>query len=317
MLAHDARAAGPRIVSLLPAATEIVCALGAGDSLVGISHECDFPPEIRSRPVLTRARIDAAASSRAIDAAVRAALPSALSIYAVNEQQLGELAPDRVITQDLCQVCAVSLEDVRAAVARLAQREQVQVVCLRPTSLEQALADIERVAVAIDRRDAGRSLRSALQERIGAIALRAQSAARKPRVVSIEWLEPLMLGGTWMPELIALAGGLPVGASAGEPAPTIPPHRLAELAPEVVVIKPCGFPIERTLQEQELLASAIVPWIDRKARVFVADGNAFFNRPGPRLVESLEIMAACVHPQIFADFAAKHRGVLFEPWPAR
>lgn len=313
----DARAAGPRIVSLLPAATEIVCALGAGDSLVGISHECDFPLEIRSRPVLTRSRIETASPSRAIDAAVRAALPSALSIYTVNEQQLGQLAPDVVITQDLCQVCAVSLEDVRAAVARLSQRDQVQVVCLRPTSLEQALVDIERVAAAIDRQDAGRNLRTTLQERIRAIALRAQSAARKPRVVSIEWLEPLMLGGTWMPELIDLAGGLPVGARAGELAPTVLPQQLTELAPDVVVIKPCGFPIERTLQEQELLASAIIAWIDRKARVFIADGNAFFNRPGPRLVESLEIMAACVHPQIFTDFAAKHRSVLLEPWPAR
>jgi iron complex transport system substrate-binding protein len=301
-----------RIVSLLPSATEIVCALGAGQALVGISHECDFPQEFTNRPVLTRARIDAHASSGAIDAAVRGVLQSALSIYAVDDQRLCQLAPDVIITQDLCQVCAVSLDDVRAAVARLAQRDQVRIVCLRPTHFAEVLTDIDQVAAAIDRRAAGSALCAALKERIGDIALRAKSAASKPRVASIEWLDPLMLGGTWMPELIDLAGGMPVGAQAGKPAPTVQPRQLAELRPDVVVVKPCGFPLARTIMERELLERSIVQWVDRKARVYVTDGNAFFNRPGPRLVESLEIMAACVHPELFTDFAEKHRSVLLE-----
>jgi iron complex transport system substrate-binding protein len=296
----------PRIVSLLPSATEIVCALGAADDLVGISHECDFPPDIRDRPVLTRSRIDAHGSSRAIDAAVRAAIPDALSIYTVDEAKLAALAPDVIVTQDLCEVCAVSLDDVRAAVARLAHRASVEIVSLRPTRLDEVLGDVERVAAAIDRGDEGHALRRELEDRIAAIAARANGIETRPRVVSLEWIDPLMLGGTWMPELIALAGGTPVGAAPGEPAPTIDAAALERLAPDVVVVKPCGFSLERALEEREII-ERVAP---RRARVYVTDGNAFFNRPGPRLVESLEIMAACVHPSVFGDLAAKHANAI-------
>lgn len=298
--------ARPRIVSLLPSATEIVCALGAADALVGISHECDFPPEIRDRPVLTRSRVGAHGSSRAIDAAVRAAIPEALSIYAVDDALLGSLEPDVIVTQDLCEVCAVSLDDVRAAVARLAHRTSVEIVSLRPTRLDEVLGDVERVAAAIDREDEGRALRRHLEARIEAIAGRAARTETRPRVVSLEWIDPLMLGGTWMPELIELAGGTAIGATAGEPAPTIDAAALERLAPDVVVVKPCGFSLERALEEREII-ERVVP---DGARVYVTDGSAFFNRPGPRLVESLEIMAACVHPALFEDFARKHASVI-------
>ncbi|HET7543473.1 MAG TPA: ABC transporter substrate-binding protein, partial [Polyangiaceae bacterium] len=196
-----------RIVSLLPSATEIICALGASTNLVGISHECDFPPAIRDRPVLTCSRIDSTGSSAAIDAAVRTVLRDALSIYRVDDEKLGALAPDLIVTQDLCEVCAVSLDDVRAVVARLACRENVRIVSLRPTLLEHVLGDVERVATAIGREASGKTLVATLAERIRAIALRTERTRSRPRVVSLEWIEPLMLGGTWMPELIELAGG--------------------------------------------------------------------------------------------------------------
>jgi len=262
-----------RVVSLLPSATEIVCASGA--------------------------------SSRAIDTAVRDVIANALSIYAIDDAQLAALAPHVIVTQDLCEVCAVSLDDVRAAVARLANRSDVRIVSLSPTRLGDVMRDIERVAAAIDRVDTGRRVRGELEQRIREIAERASRAGTRPHVVSLEWIEPLMIGGTWMPELVELAGGIAVGAVAGAPAPTIDRAQLAALAPDVVVVKPCGFTIERTLAERDVIERDVVTAVPG-ARVYVTDGNAYFNRPGPRLVESLEIMAACVHPELFADFASLH-----------
>jgi iron complex transport system substrate-binding protein len=304
------RESAPRIVSLLPSATEIVCALGAAESLVGISHECDFPEAIRDRPVLTRSRIDAHGSSGAIDAAVRTVVQDALSLYAVDEQRLGRLEPDVIVTQDLCEVCAVSLDDVRAAVARLAHREQIRIVSLRPTRLEDVLGDVERVAAAIGRAPQGTALRAILDERIREIARRAARATARPRVVSLEWIDPLMIGGTWMPELIERAGGVAIGARAGQPAPTVAPQMLAALRADVVVVKPCGFSIARALAERAVIERSVLDVVGASARVYVTDGNAFFNRPGPRLVESLEIMAACVHPELFTDLAVHHAGVI-------
>lgn len=301
-----------RIVSLLPSATEIVCALGAADELIGISHECDFPAAIRDRPVLTRSTIDSHASSRAIDTAVRAVIASALSVYTVDSDRLAQLAPDVIVTQDLCEVCAVSLDDVRAAVARLAQRDSVDIVSLRPTRLAHVLGDIERVAAGIGRIAEADRVRGELQQRIDDIRRRAAQLPR-PRVISLEWMDPLMLGGTWMPELIELAGGIAVGAEAGAPAPTITPDQLAGLAPDVVVVKPCGFSLPRALAERPLIERGVIGPLarrGRRARIYVTDGNAYFNRPGPRLVESLEIMAACAHPEQFADFAAAHASVI-------
>jgi iron complex transport system substrate-binding protein len=296
-----------RIVSLLPSATELVCAVGAGAELVGISHECDFPDSIRDRAVLTRSRIAGDGSSGAIDTAVRTVLREALSIYAVDEEQMAALAPDVIITQDLCEVCAVSLDDVRRAVARLARRDDVRIVSLRPTRLGDVMGDVERVADALGREERGRAVRAELERRIEAIAARAAVATRRPRVASIEWIEPLMLGGMWMPELIERAGGRAVGVAAGEPAPTIDPVDLRALQPDVVLVKPCGFTLERTLRERELIGRTIVANVGSDVPVYLADGSAFFNRPGPRLVESLEILAACVHPELFGDPAPAQR----------
>ena len=299
-----------RVVSLLPSATEIVCGLGARDMLVGISHECDFPAEVAGLPVLTRARVDAEASSRDIDEQVRAVVHDALSVYDVDHEQLAATSPDVIITQDLCEVCAVSLDDVRRAVAKLAG--ETAIVSLQPTTLDDVFGDVETVAAALQRPAEGRRLRAELEGRVHAVAERARRSERRPRVVTVEWLEPIMLGGTWMPDLVALAGGDALKIQPGAPAPTVSRERLADLQPDVVVIKPCGFDIERTMREAssvDAIASAVP-----NARLYVTDGNAYFNRPGPRLVESLEILAACADPTEFGDFAEKHQAAI-EAWP--
>ena len=292
-----------RIASLLPSATEIVCALGARDELVGRSHECDFPEGVHGVPVLTSARVGPLPSSAGIDAAVRDALRDALAIYDIDVERLRAARPDVVVTQDLCDVCAVSFDDVRSAVARLS-RHDVSIVNLHPMRLDDVWADVERVGRGIGRAGAGARVAVALRERVAAIARRAAAARERPRVLSIEWIAPVMIGGMWMPELIELAAGEPLVTRAGDHAPTLDLDALGRLDPEVVLVKPCGFPLQRTLDEVDALRQSLPrTW---RARVYVADGNAYFNRPGPRIVESLEILAACVHPELFEDFAAKH-----------
>jgi iron complex transport system substrate-binding protein len=296
-----------RIASLLPSATEIVCAVGGREELVGRSHECDYPPGIEAVPVLTSARIGPVVASKAIDEAIREVLKEALAVYEIDMEGLRQAAPDVIVTQDLCDVCAVSRDDVHAALARLAQKN-VMVANLHPTRLEDVWLDIQRVADAIDRSAAGRDVVRDLALRVDRVAARARGAARRPAVLSIEWIDPVMIGGMWMPELIALAGGEPLVTVPGQHAPTLATPQLAALDPEVIVIKPCGFDRERTLAELSTLRQTL-PWSawGPRRRVYVADGNAYFNRPGPRIVESLEILAACVHPESFGDFAAKHR----------
>jgi iron complex transport system substrate-binding protein len=297
-----------RVASLLPSATEIVCALGAGAELVGVSHECDFPLEAVGRPVLTHARLRPLPSSRDIDAEVRSVLEEALAVYEVAIEPLRRARPDVIVTQDLCDVCAVSLDDVRAAVARLGL-EGVAIVNLHPNRLGDIWGDIGHVADAIGRTDEGARVVAQLRGRVAAIAERAARAKARPTVLSVEWIDPVMIAGMWMPELITLAGGQPLVTAAGEHAPTLPLDALRALDPDVVLVKPCGFALDRTLAEANVLARTL-PWAEwravREGRVYVADGNAYFNRPGPRVVESLEILAACVHPELFGDFAATH-----------
>lgn len=302
-----------RIVSLLPSATEIVCALGARGELVGVSHECDHPGDVVGLPVLTSPKFGKQSSSAAIDGAVRDVVREALAIYDIDTQRLGELAPDVIVTQDLCDVCAVSIQDVRAAVARLAHRDSIEVVSLSPTCLDDIWADVRRTAQALGRRADGERVVEQALARIEAVRGRAARAAAasgtRPRVLSIEWLEPVMVGGMWMPELIDIAGGTPMVTQPRDHAPTLSRERLEALDPEVVLIKPCGYPLAESFRELALLPR-VLPW-DRwnavaAGRVYLADGNAYFNRPGPRIVDSLEILAACIAPDAFADFRAAH-----------
>lgn len=298
----------PRVASLLPSATEIVCAVGAEDDLVGVSHECDFPPGVANLPVLTRPRVALPRASGAIDRAVRAVLEDALAVYEVELERLRAADPQVIVTQDLCDVCAVSLDDVRRALSELA-RADVSIVSLRPTRLRDVWDDVRRVGRALAREREGEDVADGLARRCAALAERARALHERPSVLTIEWLDPVMIGGTWMPELVELAGGRPLVTEAGQHAPTLSRAELEALDPEVVLVKPCGFDLARTSEELGLLERQL-PWerwsAVRTGRIWVADGNAFFNRPGPRLVESLEILAACVHPQAFGDLAERH-----------
>ena len=302
----------PRVASLLPSATEMVAAVGLADALVGISHECDFPAAaVADRRVLTSSKIRFGSSGE-VDRDVRRVLRDALAVYDIDLQALGEARPDVIVTQDLCDVCAVSLDDVRAAAREVAGGAEI--VSLHPTRLSEILDDLVTVGRALGRAGQALEARAALEARIADVERRgaeAVAAHGRPRVLTIEWIDPVMIGGTWMPELVTLAGGAPLVTEPGQHAPTLSRDELALLAPEVVLIKPCGFPIERTLEERDTLVALfdglVWPALEH-GRVWIADGNAYFNRPGPRIVESLEILAACVHPRTFADEAARHAG---------
>ena len=300
-----------RVVSLLPSATEIVCAVGAQDRLVGVSHECDHPVGVDRHPVLTRVRTDLPRRSGDIDRSVREMLRDALTVYEVDVDGLRDVRPDVIVTQDLCDVCAVSLDDVRSALRELARDDDVEIVSLKPTRLADVWNDVRLVGQALGRAEEGEVAAAGLIDRCDEIAARTANLAMadRPTVLTVEWLDPIMIGGTWMPELVEAAGGRPLVTRAGEHAPTLDIEALHDLDPDVVLIKPCGFDLARTAEEIELLATKL-PWNEwrapREGRVFVADGNAFFNRPGPRLVESLEILAGCSHPTIFPELVERH-----------
>lgn len=297
-----------RIASLLPSATEIVCLLGGEADLVGVSHECDYPAGIESRRILTSSKVSFSLSSAAIDGDVRAILKDALGVYDIDTEALRETSPDIIVTQDLCDVCAVSFNDVQRA-AKEVLSDDVRLVNLKPTKLGEVLDSVLAVGEAMGVPERAQQERDELQRRIDELAARANALPTRPKVLTIEWIDPVMVGGTWMPELVELAGGEPLVTKAGDHAPTLSTEELAKLEPDVVLIKPCGFALARTASEAEPLEELIasMPWpATRERRVYVADGNAFFNRPGPRLVESLEILAACVHPEAFADLAERH-----------
>lgn len=300
-----------RVASLLPSATEMVCALGLEPELVGVSHECDWPPSVVGRTVLTSAKIGHSWSSKDIDRDVRAVLRDALAVYDIDVAALARVAPDVIVTQDLCDVCAVSFDDVCKAVAEIARPGTV-IVNLHPTRLADVWDDVRKVGAATGReREAAEVVRD-LERRLADLARRSSVMATKPNVLTIEWIDPVMIGGTWMPELVEIAGGRALVTKPGDHAPTLSPEQLAALdpAPDVVLVKPCGFALERTRVELETLRALFrgMPWpAVRDGRVWLADGNAYFNRPGPRLVESAEILAACLHPKEFADLAARHR----------
>ena len=307
-----------RIVSLLPASTEIVCALGARDELVGVSHECDEPASVASLPRLTRSRTAAGAGSLAIDAQVRATAARGLSIFELDGARLAALAPDVVITQDLCDVCAVSLDEVRAALRELVQRD-VALVSLSPMRFDDVLGDVRRVAAAIGREREAEALLESMRRRVDEVRRRARNAFDRPRAVTVEWLEPVMLGGTWMPELVEMAGGEPIGAVAGEKATQRTRDELEELDAEAVLIKPCGFSLAQALAELDVARRSLPlrrwPALAR-GRVVVADGSQYFNRPGPRLVDSLELLAAALHPDLFPDLARRFAPALHRLHPA-
>jgi iron complex transport system substrate-binding protein len=304
-----------RIVSLLPSATEIVCALGFADALVGRSHECDFPPGVEDLPVCTAPRIDASGSSEQIHARVEEKLAQAASVYTVDADLLETLAPTHIVTQVHCEVCAVSLTDVRRAIRRSGPGTGTPaLVALGASTIAQALGDIERVAAALGVPPRGAALTSHLRGRMDDIGSAASTSRHRPRVLTIEWLAPLMGAGNWIPEMIETAGGENLVGETGRHSPWLGPGELAAADPDLIAVFPCGFTLERTEAEAERLAESSGLAGTRAAReggVLLADGNQFFNRPGPRLVESLEILAEMIHPESF-DFG--HRGTGWKPW---
>lgn len=290
-----------RIVSLIPSATEILAALGLTDAIMGRSHECDYPPEIQDRPVCTTARINSNASSAEIHQDVTALIQSALSIYEVKIDILEQLQPTHIITQDQCDVCAVSLKDVEDAVASLTH-SQPKIVSLKPNVLADVWADIERVAnaVGVD----SRRLIEDLQSRIKICEQKIQglSISELPTVACIEWIDPLMTASNWIPELVTAAGGQPLFGNVGQSSHQISWETLVATDPDIIVFMPCGLDLDRTGQEAIPLTQRS-EWQNlnavKKERVYITDGNSYFNRPGPRLVESEEILAEILHPEIF------------------
>ncbi|MFM2130768.1 MAG: hypothetical protein RL477_2314 [Pseudomonadota bacterium] len=299
-----------RIASLLPSATEIVALLGAGDQLVARSHECDFPQGVADLPVLTEAKIDASGSSADIHERMKTAATDALSIYRVDVEGLKRAAPDVIVTQAQCEVCAVSEDDVRAALSGWPGGGP-KLVSLRAENLAGVFDDIRAVAVALGRAEEGERAARHMKERMTRIALDASDATWKPRLLVIEWMEPLMAGGNWMPELVEMAGAENLLSEAGKHSPWIGWDAVREADPDAILIAPCGFDMARTTGDIAALA-ARPAWAElgavRAGRVAIADGNAFFNRPGPRLAESLEILAEFLHPETF-DFG--HAGKNF------
>ena len=289
-----------RIVSLIASATEIVSALGLGDRVVGRSHECDYPPAVRKLPACTEPKFRVEVPSAEIDRQVKEILQQALSVYRVDTERLRALRPTHVVTQTQCEVCAVSLKDVEHALETWLE-SRPEIISLQPFALADVWTDIARVAEALGVPERGGLLNRYLQSRMAAIEQRARSLPR-PTVACIEWLEPLMASGNWMPELVRVAGGRNLFGDAGHHAPWLEWSEVVAADPDILLILPCGFNIARTRQELAFLTQR-PGWHDLRAaqrqRVYLLDGNQYFNRPGPRLAESLEILAEIFHPDHF------------------
>jgi len=286
-----------RICSLLPAATEILYALGLGDDVLGVSHECNYPAEAAAKPALIRPRIASGLSPAEIDLEVSERVARGESLYAVDGERLAQLAPDLIVTQDLCHVCAASSDDLPAALARLAHPPRI--LSLAPKCLRDVWEDIRRVGEATGRaREAG-VLARRLEERVEEIRGLLASAPGRPRVLCLEWLDPPYLGGHWVPEMVACAGGADVLGRAGEPSFRRSWDELLAAQPEYVLVMPCGMNRDQAAREYQ---SAKLPpgWNDlpavRAGRVFAMDANSYFSRPGPRLVIGIEILARLFHP---------------------
>ena len=300
--------AEPRVVSLIASATEIVCGLGGEHLLVGRSHECDYPPSIGDRPVCSHAKLDVTASSRAIDDQVKSLLRDAVSIYGLHAERIDALRPTHIITQSQCDVCAVSLSDVEVAVCERFDSSP-DLIVLEPNAIEDVWADIARVGHALGI--------GSTDDRVAALRRRMpdRDPASGPRVLCVEWTDPPMVAGNWVPALVRAAGGVPLLARDGVHSPYLTAEQIAACDPEVIVFMPCGFDLPRTTEESVAVLER-EPWRSlaavRSGGVYFTDGNAYFNRPGPRVVESAEILC-----EIFDDHHAvssKNRLAAWTRW---
>lgn len=289
--------AQPRVVSLIASATEIMHALGAGALQVARSHECDWPPSVLELPQLTSTKFKVAgASSREIDTSVKTLVSQGLAVYEVDAEALKRIAPDVILTQDQCEVCAVSLSDVERAVQGWTEC-RANVVSLKPHTLDDIYADNIRIAEALGQPEAGRRLNNEMAGGFDAIRRRVTCRPR-PSLAFIEWIDPPMSGGHWLPEVTEIAGCTNLFGETGGQSPWITLEQIAAADPDIILVAPCGFELERTRDEMGAL-DRNPAWQDlravREGKVFIADGNAFFNRPGPRLVDSAQIIAEIAH----------------------
>jgi iron complex transport system substrate-binding protein len=299
-----------RIVTMLPSATEIIDGIGQAGNLVARSHECDFPPEIQKLPIATFANIDSKATSQVIDTEVQSRLASGLSLYGIHQELLRDLQPDFIVTQTQCDVCAVSLADVKSFL-----KEEVgidaELIVLAPNTLEEVWQDIRNVSQTVGVPQRGLDLVADLEERLHSIQSQSQSLPR-PRVAMIEWTEPLMAAGNWVPQLVSIAGGENLLGKTGVHSNWMTEDDLIVANPDLIIVTPCGFDLERTKTEMTAL-TRLPRWTQLNAvknkQVFAVDGNAFFNRPGPRLVESAEILAEILHP---THFSFGHSGIAWQ-----
>lgn len=299
-----------RIVSLLPSATEILAALNLTSVIVGRSHECDYPPEIMDLPICTGAKLNTNQSSAEIDTEVQKLLQAALSIYEINIEVIKQLKPTHIVTQDQCDVCAVTFADVTKAVATLAQ-PQPEIISLQPHTLADVWGDITRVGTKLGI-DSQPTL-SKIQQQVEEYQQRSQQLLVKPRVATLEWLDPLMGSGNWIPELVELAGGEDIFGTKGKPSVYLSWEDLLTADPDVIIVMCCGFDLERTKAEITAIMDINPNWQKLRAvnsdRLYITDGNAYFNRPGPRLVESIEILAEILHTDWFNP---KHREIAWK-----
>lgn len=290
-----------RIVSLIASATEIVHALGLTAQQVGRSHECDYPDQVRGLPICTRPSFPTEGSSAEIDRLVKDRVVNALSVYEVFEDVLDRLQPTHILTQTQCRVCAVSLEDVeRALTGWISSRPKL--VALEPNALADIWRDIHSVAAACGVGERGDQAVEVFQSRMNALSAKAGQAARRPRVACIEWHEPLMAAGNWVPELVEMAAAENLFGKAGLHSPWMTWEELQAADPDIIITMPCGFDLARTRQELYWLTER-PEWPKLRAvqsgQVYMADGNQYMNRPGPRVVESLQILAEILHPEVF------------------
>jgi iron complex transport system substrate-binding protein len=291
-----------RVASLLPSATEMVHFAGAGDTVVGVTHECDYPPGVEMLPSLTSSEIESHdMTSAEIDAAVERHMTDGGSIYALDARLLEELVPDLIITQGLCEVCAVSTNLVEKAAAGLEKKPEI--LTLNPTSLRDVLDDAVRVGEALGRGHETRDKVAALEERLTGV--RETVAGRpRPRVACIEWLDPPFSAGHWVPEMVGIAGGEELFAGPGERSARLTWDEVFEATPEVLVLMPCGFDARRAAEEARRVLPGLPGWGElpavREGRVWAVDANSYFSRPAPRLVEGVEILARVLHPRAFS-----------------
>ncbi len=296
-----------RIVSLVPHATELLFALGAGEEVVGVTHECDFPIGAAELPNVTRDVLAAGLSAAEIDAAVRERTLEGEAIYELDADALRELEPDLIVTQALCPVCAVSYDDVAAIAAKLPGRPRV--IALDPRTIGETLGDVRTLAEATGHRREGVELVARSAGRIDRVRL-AVRGRRRPRVAALEWLDPVFVAGHWTPQMIALAGGEDALGLPGEPSETASWELVAEAGPEVVIAMPCGYDAPRAHEESLTYAERLRAL--GAGRVFAVDASAYFSRPGPRLVDGLELLGALLHPSCFDGFELAGRAIELE-----